>query len=208
MVLFVREATPTVASPDPSVRRIPAADYLIWHDASCVLEAAHADAEAIRAGAREAYEQEKVRGYQEGLVAARLEAAEKMIENVGRTVDYFEKVEDRMSDLVLQAVRRIVSDFSDRERVVMVVRGALAVVRNQKQETLRVAPDRLEMVRQATDELLVAYPGIGYLDLVADSRLREDACILETEIGIVEASIEGQIAAVGRAFERILGSRR
>ncbi len=208
MVLFVREAAPAVASPDPSVRRIPAADYVIWQNAASVLEAAHADAGAIRASAREAYEREKERGYQEGMAAARLEAAERMIENVGRTVDYFERVEDRMSDLVLQAVRRIASDFSDRERVVMVVRGALSVVRNQKQVTLRVAPDRLEMVRQATDELLAAYPGIGYIDLVADNRLREDACIIETEIGIVEASVDGQIAAVGRAFKRILGSRK
>jgi len=64
------------------------------------------------------------------------------------------------------------------------------------------------MLKSATDELLAAYPGIGYLDLVPDSRLRGDACIVETEIGIVEASMEGQIAALGRAFAKILGSRR
>ncbi len=207
MVLFVREAAPT-APPDPSARLIPAADYLVWQDAASVLEAAHADAEAIRAAARAAYEQEKQRGHQEGAAEARLEAAEMMIENVGRTVDYFEKVEDRITDLVLQAMRRIVADFNDRERVVMVVRGALAVVRNQKQITLRIAPDRVDLVKQATDELLAAYPGIGYLDLVADGRLKGDACILETEIGVVEASLEGQIAALGRAFKRVLGTRR
>ncbi len=58
------------------------------------------------------------------------------------------------------------------------------------------------MLKAATDELLAAYPGIGYLDLVPDTRLHDDACIVETEIGIVEASIEGQIAALGRAFHQ------
>ncbi len=131
-----------------------------------------------------------------------------MIVNVGSTIDYFEKVEERMTQLVMQCMRRVVADFDDQKRVVTVVRSALAAVRNQKQITLKVAPDRVEMVKAATDELLAAYPGIGYLDLVADSRLHDDACIVETEIGVVEASIEGQIAALGRAFTRILGSRK
>jgi len=207
MVLFIRDAAPA-RSPDPSVRVIPAADYAVWQEASAVIEAARADAAAIRTGAREAFEAERRRGHREGTESARMEAAEQMIANVGSTIDYFEKVEQRMTDLVLQCLRRIVAGFDDRQRVVTVVRGALAAVRNQKQITLRVAPERLEMLKAATDELLAAYPGIGYLDLVPDSRLHGDACIVETEIGIVEASMEGQIAALGRAFARILGTRR
>ncbi len=207
MVLFVRDAAPT-GSPDPSARIIPAADYIVWQEAAALIESAQADAEAIRLAARDAFEREKQRGYREGLETARLEAAEQMIENVGRTIDYFEKVEDRVTELVLLAMRRIVGDFDDRQRVVTVVRGALSAVRNQKQVTLRVAPDRLEMLKLATNELLAAYPGIGYLDLVPDTRLRGDARIVETEIGTVEASLEGQIEALGRAFAKILGSRK
>jgi type III secretion protein L len=207
MVLFIQDAA-TARSPDPSARVIPAADYAVWAEATSIVEAARTDAAAIRATAREAYEAERLRGHREGAEAARLEAAEQMIANVGSTIDYFEKVEQRMTELVLQCLRRIVAGFDERERVITVVRGALAAVRNQKQITLRVAPDRLEMLKAATDELLAAYPGIGYLDLVADTRLHDDACILETEIGIVEASMEGQIAALGRAFARLLGTRK
>jgi type III secretion protein L len=207
MVLFVRDVTPSRA-PDPSVRVIPAADYLAWQQAEALIESAQADAAAIRVAAGEAFEQERRRGYEDGMTAARLDAAERMISNVASTVAYFEKVEERMTELVLQSMRRIVADYDDRQRVVMVVRSALAAVRNQKQVTLRVAPDRIEMLKSATDELLAAYPGIGYLDLVADGRLRDDACIVETEIGIVEASMQGQIAAIGQAFAKILGGRK
>ena len=207
MVLFVRDAAPSRA-PDPSVRVIPAAGYLAWQDAAALIEAAEAEAAAIQAAAKEAFEQERARGYEDGMTAARVDAAEQMIANVSSTVSYFEKVEDRVIELVLQSIRRIVSEYDDRERVVMVVRSALAAVRNQKQVTVRIAPDRIEMLKSATDSLLVAYPGIGYLDLVPDTRLCGDACIVETEIGIVEASIEGQIAALGRAFAKILGSRK
>jgi len=207
MVLFIRDAAPPRA-PDPSVRVIPAAAYALWQEADALIEAAQADAAAIRAAARDAFDAERVRGHREGVEAARLEAAEQMITNVGSTIDYFEKVEQRMTELVLQCLRRIAAGFDDRQRVITVVRGALAAVRNQKQITLRIAPDRLDMLKAATDELLAAYPGIGYLDLVPDSRLHGDACIVETEIGIVEASMESQIAALGKAFARILGARR
>ena len=207
MVLFVRSAAPS-GLPDPSARVIPAADYVVWQEASTVIQAAEADAAAILATARQAHEQERQRGYEEGLEAARLEAAEQMITNVGSTIDYYEKVEGRMTELVLQAMRRIVADYSDRERVTTVVRGALSAVRNQKQVTLRVAPDKVDLLKQSTDELLASYPGIGYVDIVGDGRLSGDACIVETEIGIVEASMDGQIAALGRAFTKILGSRR
>ncbi len=207
MVVFIRDAAPP-RSADPALRVIPAAQYALWQEANGVIEAAQLEAAAIREAATEAYEDERRRGYEEGMTAARLEAAEKMIANVGSTIDYFEKVEDRMTQLVMQAMQRIVAGFDDRQRVITVVKSALAAVRNQKQITLRVAPDRLDMLKAATDELLAAYPGIGYLDLVPDSRLHGDACIVETEIGIVEASIEGQIAALGRAFTRILGSRK
>jgi type III secretion protein L len=207
MVLFVRNAA-SARLPDPSARVIPAADYAVWQEATSLIEAAEADAAAIRAAAREAHEQERKRGYEEGLEAARMEAAEQMIANVGSTIDYYEKVEGRMIELVLQAMRRIVADYDDRERVTTVVCGALSAVRNQKQVTLRVAPDKVDLLKQSTDELLASFPGIGYVDIVADGRLSGDACIVETEIGIVEASMEGQITALGRAFTKILGSRR
>ncbi|MEJ0035242.1 MAG: HrpE/YscL family type III secretion apparatus protein [Gammaproteobacteria bacterium] len=207
MVVFIRDAAPS-RSADPTLRVIPAADYALWQESSGLIDAARGEAESIRESAREAFESERRRGYAEGLAAAQLDAAEKMIANVGSTIDYFEKVEERMTQLVMQCMRRVVADFDDQKRVVTVVRSALAAVRNQKQITLKVAPDRVEMVKAATDDLLAAYPGIGYLDLVADSRLHDDACIVETEIGVVEASIEGQIAALGRAFTRILGSRK
>ena len=105
------------------------------------------------------------------------------------------------------ALRKIIEGYDDDERVLLVVRGALAVVRNQKQMTLRLPPERVDGVRERVNELLAAYPGVGYLDMVADARLKGDACILESEIGLVEASIDGQIAALEGAFRKVLGSR-
>jgi len=168
---------------------------------------ATAQAEQIVAQAQGIYEAERRRGYEEGHEEARLEQAELMIENVSRNVEYFGKVEGRMVDLVMQAVQKIISDFDDKERVLITVRNVLTVVRNQKQMTLRLAPPQVEVVKSRVNELLAEYPGVGYLDIIADNRLKGDACILESEIGLVEASIEGQLGALRAAFHKVLGSR-
>jgi len=195
------------ASVDPAARVVRAADYATMVQAQQLLDNAHAQAQAIVAGAQEAFEAERRRGYEDGKQEALLDQAEKMIETVGRTVDYFASVENEVVDLVMAAVRKVVDGFDDREKVMVVVRNALAVVRNQKQMTLRLHPDEIEVVRERINDILAAYPGVGYLDLVPDSRLARGACILESEIGMVEASLEGQIEALRSAFQRTLGSR-
>jgi type III secretion protein L len=207
MVLFVRELA-DVGRPDPSARIVPAERHRQLLDAQALVEAARAQAAAIVARAQEAYEEERQRGHADGMAGARAEAAEQMMENVARTVDYLGRVEERMTQLVVQALRRIVGEYDDRERAAIVVKGALSAVRNQKQVALRVPADRLEAVRGSLDGILAAFPGIGYVDLQPDARLRGDACIVETEIGIVEASIDAQLQALERAFARVLGSRR
>lgn len=184
-----------------------AADRQLLVDSQALIAAAAAQAQAIEAQAAAAYEAERVRGYQDGLMEAKIEQAEQMIENVGRTIDYFARVETEMVELVMASVRKIIEGFDDDERVLIVVRNALSVVRNQKQMTLRLHPSKVEMVRAKTHVLLADYPGVGYLDIVADARLQEQACILESEIGMVEASIEGQLGALQRAFQKILGDR-
>lgn len=192
---------------DPALRVLRAADHAAWADAEQLLAQARAQADEIVGGAQAAFEAERERGYQEGRESALLDQAEKMIETVGRTVEYFAGVENEMVELVMSAVRKVVDGFDDREKVMVVVRNALAVVRNQKQMTLRLNPAEVDTVREQINDLLAAYPGVGYLDILADGRLARGACILESEIGMVEASLEGQIHALRQAFQRTLGSR-
>jgi len=192
---------------DQSSNVIPAAAVATFRRAEDIVADAHQQAEAIVGRAQAGYDAERQRGYEEGIQQALQEQSEQMIEHVGRTVEYFSSIETRMVDLVLGAVQKIVADFNDRERALNVVRNALSVIRNQRQMTLRLNPGQIDLVRANIDELLSLYPGVGYLDLVGDPRIAIDACILESEIGVVESSIEGQLQALRAAFGRILGSR-
>lgn len=192
---------------DPNAVILRAADAQVWTDAQGLLERARADADRIRAEALSAFEAEKVKGFEEGLAQAHLEQAERMIDNASRMVDFFASVEQRMVGLVMDAVRRIIADYDDAERVMAVVRSGLNVLRNQKQLTLRLSPEHAESVRGRASELLQQFPGVGMVDIVSDSRLKGDAAILESDIGVVEASIEMQLQALEQGFKKMLGNR-
>lgn len=191
----------------PGTRVLRAADVLAWGDANALIATAQAQADAIRASAQDAFEAECRRGFAEGLAQAQMEQAEKMIETVSRTIDYFARVETDMVAVVMAAVRKIIEGYDDADRVLFVVKNALSVVRNQKQMTLRLHPQQVDTVRGRINELLAAYPGVGYVDIVPDGRLGLESCILESEIGLVESSIDGQIQALEGAFRKVLGSR-
>jgi len=191
----------------PSTKVLRAEDVHAFHDAEQILADARQQAERIVAEALSAFEQERLRGYQEGKEEARLEQVEQMIGNISRTVDYFSKVEGQMVDLVMRAVRKIVDDFDNNDRVLIAVKSALSVMRNQKQVTLRVNPQQAEIVKERLNDILAAFPGVGYMDIVSDHRLKADDCIVESDIGMIEASLEGQLQALRSAFEKVLGSR-
>ncbi len=197
-------ALPSIDASDPV---IPAADAAAWLNAAQLLEEAKREAAQLLGSARQQLDAERARGYQQGLEEARLELTERMIETASRTVELFASIEQRMVELVMDAVRRLMSEFSDSDRVMAVVRSALAVLRNQRQLTLRIAPEHVEHVKARASELLEQFPGVGILDIVADPRLKHDATILESEIGVVEASIESQLQAIEQGFHKVLGSR-
>ncbi len=178
-----------------------------WKDAEALLAAARAEAQRIVGEAQAAFDAEKARGYEEGQMEARLEEADRMIENASRTVEYFAAIEQKIVGLVMQAVRRIIADFTDTERVIAVVQSGLAVMRNQKQLTLRLPPEHLEEIKARAAELLERFPGVGMIDFVPDPRLKGDAAILESETGVVEASIDLQLRAIEQSFAKLLGSR-
>ncbi|MFO1349193.1 MAG: HrpE/YscL family type III secretion apparatus protein [Gammaproteobacteria bacterium] len=204
METFSRLACPEF-KPAPGQRIIKARDYLAYAEAEAIIAAAQQSAAAILADAKAAYEAEKQRGYQDGCEDGKLEAAEQIIDVLGGTVDYYASIEKRTGQLVMQMVRKVLGEFDHETLTLKIVHNALAAVRNQKQVTLRVAPDQAEAVKAKVHTLLAGFPSIHFVDVAADRRLGVGGCILETEIGVVDASVETQLKALERSLAKRLG---
>jgi type III secretion protein L len=200
-IFFIKNGNFT---PKPGQKVLKAADYALMAAAEEALETARREGETIREAAERAYEEEKERGYAEGLALGKMEMAERMLDTAARGVDYLEGLEGDVVDVVMNAMNKIIDGFSDKERVIGVVRKSLGYVRSQKRVVLRVAPEDAEMVQGEMRDLLRDYPGIGVLDVAADPRQQAGACILESELGLIDASLKVQLEGIRKAFMRRL----
>ncbi len=187
--------------PAPGVRVLRAADYASLVDANRLLAMAEQRAAAMAADAEKAYEERRRQGYEDGLMEGRMEQSEKMLETAMQAVEYIEGVEGKLVDVVTSAVRKIIGELDDRECTVRVVRNALAAVRSQQRVLIRVSPDDKDSVRQTLAAMISASPGAAtFLDVTADPRMKPGDCILECELGVVDASLETQLKAIEHAL--------
>ena len=184
-------------------RLVKAAEVATVRTAEEIIATAEAEAARIREEAKVAFEEEKKKGYEKGLAAGKLEISMQKLELLDSSVAFMESVEDKMADVVLKALRSCVVEIGDKEMVVQIVRKTMnAVIRTQRQVTLKVAPEMVDVVRARVAELRAAYTTIETLDVVEDPRLKGTACLLETEAGVAEASVETQIAAIEKSIQK------
>lgn len=188
-------------APHPGTRLLRAEEYSRLLEAGELLAAARDRAEAIRAEAEEAYEARRREGYDDGVMEGRMEQAEKMMETAMQAVEYIENIEKTLVGVVTSAVRKIIGELDEKERIVRVVRTALVAVRSQQKVLIRVCPADEAAVRDALSAMIASAPGgVSFLDVSADPRMKPGDCILESELGVVDAGLETQLKALENAL--------
>ena len=184
-------------------RLVKAADIGTVRTAEEIVAAAEAEAARIREEAKVAFEEEKKRGYEKGLADGKMEIAMQKLDLVDSSVKFMESVEGKMADIVMKALKSCVMEIGDNEMVIHIVRKTMnAVIRTQRQVTLKVAPEMVAVVKERVAALRADYPTVETLDVVEDARLKGPACILETEAGVADASVDTQLAAIERSLKR------
>ena len=184
-------------------RLVKATEAATVRSAEEIIAAAEADAARIREEAKVAFEEEKKRGYEKGLADGKMEIAMQKLDLLDSSVEFMEGVEQKMADVVIKALKSFVVEVGDREMVVNIVRKTLnAVIRTQRHVTLKVAPEMVGVVKERVAALRQDYPTVETFDVIEDSRLKGPACILETEAGVADASVETQLAAIEKSLQR------
>ena len=201
-MLLIEKQNFTLAS---DRRLVKAADVATAKSAAEIVADAEAEARRIRDKAKAAFEEERKRGYEKGLQDGKLEIAMQKLEQVDQSVAFMESVEGKLADIVRKALRSFVVEVGDKEMVVNIVRKTMnAVIRTQRHVTLKVAPEMAQVVKDRVAALRKDYPTVESFDVVEDERLKGPACILETEAGVADASVESQFAAIERSLKRHL----
>ena len=184
-------------------RLVKVSEVATVQSAAEIIAAAEADAARIREEAKAAFEAEKKRGYDKGLQDGKMEITMLKLEQVDQSVAFMESVEVKMADIVMKALKSCVVEIGDKEMIINIVRKTMnAVIRTQRHVTLKVAPEMVQTVKERVAALRQDYPTVETFDVVEDARLKGPACILETEAGVADASVDTQLAAIERSLKR------
>lgn len=182
---------------------VKAADAAVVAQAEDIVSAAENEAARIAEEAKAAYEAEKRRGYEDGLAAGREAMMMQKLDQLKASIDFMEGVEMKMGELVIKALQKCVAEIDDRDLVFQIVRKSMqAIVRAQRQITIKVAPSMVPVVKARMETILAQFPSVVFAEVVEESRLDETACIVETEAGTVEASIGNQLAAIEKSIRK------
>ena len=168
-----------------------------------IIAAAEAEAAQIREEAKAAFVAEQKRGYDAGMTDGKTEILMQKLDLLDESVRYMESVEGKVADIVMKALKKCVAEIGDKELVVQIVKKAMqAVVRNQRQITLKVNPEMVTVVKARLQEILAEFPSLSFADVVEDPHLEPAACVVETEAGLVEASVDGQLKAIENSIRK------
>jgi type III secretion protein L len=196
------EALPT----GPGSRIIRAADAEAWERGVNFYLQVQQRAERVEADAIATYDAERARGYADGKAEGEREAARLVIETVAAVDRYLARLEQDVAGLAMSVIRRAIGELDVRDLVARAAAQAVPDFRRSKWLKVTVHPGAVELVSRAIKEVITD-PGFCCA-VEADSKLGPDACILASEVAIVDAGIETQLAAFADAFRDLKREQR
>ena len=110
--------TGDTVTPSAGTRVLKASEAAVLLEANAVLDAARERVADMERKAGEAYERRREEGYRDGVEEGRLEHAEKVMETVLSSVEYIEGIEATLVNVVAVAVRKVIGEIDENERIV------------------------------------------------------------------------------------------
>lgn len=176
---------------DGGARVIEGAVYDAKTEASKIVAEAHADAEQIR---EEAREQGRADGRAE--VAALITRARK---HVDRRIAAAEREVRVLAVRIAERILRRQLEI-DPEAVVDIAKGALEEARGRHELVLRVHPDDVALFEREKPGLLARLSVSAHILIRADDAIERGGCVVETDVGTVDARLVTQLAAIEKAL--------
>ncbi|MDR2385993.1 MAG: HrpE/YscL family type III secretion apparatus protein [Deltaproteobacteria bacterium] len=189
----------------PGVKLVKAPQANLFLEALELREKIVAQGQELAKKAEQERKKRSDEGYQDGLEAGRDEYTLKIMDTVMASVEYLEKFEGDLANIVEEAVRKIIGDLPSDQVVVGLVKKALRTMRDDRKILVRVSPEDESAVRTALVGTSESWA--SFLEVRGDGRLNKGDCVLESDLGVVEASVATQLKNLSAALKNSIGSR-
>ena len=143
----------------------------------------------------------------EGLALGREQAEayaeQKKLETAESSVAFLEKFENTLVSLVMEALNKCADGIGD-ERIVsgIVAKVLNEQISNQRQITVRTGVAAAAAARAKVEEIHRLHPMVDFINVVVDDKLGPRSCVIETPVGVLDASMDVQFAEIEKSLRR------
>lgn len=194
--------TPSEISLTPGKKVLKADDYSSYVESQELLKESEARAKAQEKKATEALSGMMEKAMHDISLKINAEKTKHILDTVQASIHNLQRMENDIANLVMSSVRKIITDYSDEERIFHAVKSGLRLIGQTQTVTIRVNPD---VSGELMERLKTIEHGIKHIEIQPDEKLSHDDCILESSLGIVNANIENQINNIETAVRSSLG---
>lgn len=173
-------------------------------EARQILERARIDAEMLvaqaKADRKSVAEEAKETGYAAGLA----QWNEILVEAWQRRDQYLDQNESELVRLAVAAAKRIIGEEirSNPSAILNTVREVVRSAGRQRGLTIQVNPAQESIVAAQTENLRILSHGAPDLTISGNASVEEGGCIVETDIGRIDARLSTQLTALEQALMR------
>ena len=175
-----------------------ARDVKAWQDAFEFLNHAEKQIAEEKTQAEETasrlYESERARGYEDG----KAEATKLITETTLKVDRYLQSIEPQVAKLAMSVVNRVLGNFDTRDLVAAAAAHAIVDLRREKGLTVSVHPDVVDSVSREFARLGLS--GRIEVTIEGNPALDRTACIIASDLAVVDASVKTQLSAIAAAI--------
>lgn len=171
------------------------------NDAQRIRKEAEDYAAKIRTEAQSQARNLQIQAYQEGKEKALQEIVHQLIEAREIREKIWRETEKDLLRLAVRLAEKIIGREIEKnqETIIEIVANAVQNARQQEKLTIRVNPRDLPLIEKQIDRI-TSGSKIKFIDLAADPRVSDGGCLVESEVGTIDARLETQLRVLERAL--------
>ncbi len=150
----------------------------------------------------------KKEGYNEGVENAKQDL-QLLKENFAEFFNYKNEVYDKVSECIMEVATKIASKIlnkeveTDREYIIPLIKGVLEEInKTENRITLKVMPKDVEILRENVNDIFSDNYFEAKVVVVPDNEIKNGGVKVETSNGIIDATIETQLAIIEKALKK------
>ncbi len=174
-------------------------------EANDLISNANAEADEIRQSARE-------EGFQEGFKEGQQQVADlinQAMETLNEAIKQRDKIikdaESEIVRLALKIAEKVIRTevTTNKEVVQNIVSEAISRVSDRENIIIKVNEKDLEFVKQNKDKIAGIIDGVKNLSIIEDSQVEPGGCVIETNLGFVDARISTKISLIEKSLQKV-----